>query len=720
MKKLLLLFALSIVSLQFFSCSTDYDGPDPVNQKPIINVYDTSDITSSKKTKIQWYGNDVDGTKLTYYYTVTTDTTLDISTVLTALPLDGLDDDEKLNWTSTDKTYAYISMPYGAYHSDKVFLNDTTYTMTGADSVEVSVPFKAVYSRFFVFGVDEKGSQTEMNTKVFQRTNRVPKHPMVFSSKLGLNGFDKYWMTVGPDSAQMVLPAATAFWKPFDFKWMGEDPDGTDVDLEFRWELWERRRANEVDTYLAKIDSSAGWSVNNLSKSFDNEIYDHNRQGQYTFKVFVRDDAFEESVNEATINFEVFAPEFNKGILFIDDTDPLLYPPSSNLIMGNPNGTNTSAFYKDLLDYAGFSPDSLVAGTADSLKGYVIKRFMKGTELVGYDTTWVDDDFDPTTPDVIDVIEPIYRGVYDPSMREIVKYRLVIIASDDRSNKNGVDFAGEPPYTGYNTYLSSYLDVGGNLFMLGNSTLMGKLYSSPDQLPINNYYAPYRQIFDSYAPVVATISNGTKDFFNKYFGIYSMTFPEQKTYLTITTATGLPSASQLCADKGVQADNYDFIGASLYEHITDANLKPLKIDSARVNDAWWNKPLNATVSQKLALKDNGTVFTGVPTFEAYKGEVVYRYKSIYDLPVDPTNDSLVVDGDMTHSLWWKDPFYHTQGEVTRRTGSVATRYISESDVFRTAFFGIPTYFLDNSDNQVSDMFKTMIEWFDIENDGGSK
>ena len=67
MKKLLVLFAISIVSLQFFSCSTDYDGKDPVNQDPIINIYDTSDITSSKKTKIQWYGNDIDGTKLNYY-----------------------------------------------------------------------------------------------------------------------------------------------------------------------------------------------------------------------------------------------------------------------------------------------------------------------------------------------------------------------------------------------------------------------------------------------------------------------------------------------------------------------------------------------------------------------------------------------------------------------------------------------------------------------------
>ena len=74
--------------------------------------------------------------------------------------------------------------------------------------------------------------------------------------------------------------------------------------------------------------------------------------------------------------------------------------------------------------------------------------------------------------------EVITRGVYDPSIRDLTRYKLVVIASDDRSNIRGVDFAGEPPYTGYNQYLSQYLDVKGNVFILGNSVLMGKIYAS--------------------------------------------------------------------------------------------------------------------------------------------------------------------------------------------------------------------------------------------------
>jgi len=706
MKKLLVIFALFIVSLQFFSCSTDYDGKDPANEGPIINIYDTSDITSSKKTKIQWYGNDIDGTKIKYYYTVTTDTTLNASTVLTALPLNGLDSDGRPNWTQTENTYAYISMPYGPYHSATVFMEDTTFTETGVDSVTINVPFKAVYSKFFVFGVDEKDNRTEMTQKIFRRTNRKPKHPMIFSSKLVVNGFDQYWMTIGPDSAQMVLREATSFWKPFDFKWMGEDPDGTDVDLEFKWELYERGTSIGDSIVIA----SSGWSINNLSKSFDDEIFDNDPQGKYSFRVHVRDDAFEESDNYATVNFEVFAPKFDKGILLIDDTEGSLYPPPGLLYMGNPDGTAVTSFYESLLRYAGYKPET---EATDSLMMYRIKKFKKGTEFVGWNYFEVDDDSDPSTPDVLDSTA-IYRGVYDPSIRELTKYRLVIIASDDRANLTGVDFAGTPPYTGYNLYLSNYLDVGGNVFMLGNSALMGKLYASPDQMPINKYSEPFRQIFDSNAPVVSTISTGTKEFFNKYFGIYSMIFPEQKTYFT-------EGGAQICSDHYL-ADNYDFIGAGVYEHITDSNIKPLRIDSAKVNQAWFDRPVTTRV-QKLALKDNGSVFTGVPTFEAYKGEVVYKYQSIYDLAHDDSLSYEINNTDtvLTHYLWCKNKLTGAiYSPVTKRSGSIATRYVAEGDVFRTAFFALPTYFLDNSSNQVSDMFKTMIEWFDLNNEGGAK
>lgn len=723
MKKILLLFVMSVLSLQFFSCETDYDGDKPVNQTPDINILETSDgnltdITSSKKTKVQWYSNDPDGAKTIYYYVVTTDTSLvseqgleGKTYVLDALPADGENEEGRKYWSSTDKTYAFVSMPYGPYNSDVVYLIDTTFTGSDGNGDGIETNFKAVWSKFFVYGVDENGATTQIHSKIFRRTNRIPKHPMVFSNKLGLNGFDKYWMTVGTDSAQMVLPSQTAFWQPYDFKWMGEDPDGPDVELEFKWELWER-----TDDGLVKVVESNGWSVNYLSKSFSREIFEHNKQGKYRLIVRVRDDAFEESINPATINFEVFAPEFDKGVLLIDDNDPTMYPPPSNITMGNPDAAEVRDFYVSLLEDAGFEP---AENASDPMKGYTISTFSSAIDTTGYEYVY---DIDPTTGDTLDVTEvPIERAYYSPDVRELTRYNLVIIASDDRSNARGVDFAGQPPFTGYNQYLSSLLDVGGNLFILGPSVLMGKLYTSPDQIPINAYKEPFRQVFDPNAQVVANISDGTKNFFNKYFGIYSMIFPEQKTYFFDN------SSGQLCADHYL-TDNYDFVGTDVYSHVTDDNFKPLKIDSARVSKAWWDKSIGTRI-QRLALKDGGTVFTGVPTFEAYKGEVIYKYRSIYDIQPQDENYSYEINGTDTlkHYLWnWNyvtGEIHQEDGNpvpVLRRSGSVATRFISEGSIFKTAFFGVPTYFLDNSENQVNDMFRTMIEWFDIENNGGSK
>lgn len=724
MKKILMMIPVIAVSLQFFSCSTDYEGTKPENQVPVINIYDTNDITSSKTTKIQWYGNDSDGMKMKYYYTVTTDTTLSADGVKTALPVGGLDEDGNPNWSVTENTYAWISMPYGPYHSETVFLDSALYDPATYPLITDSITFKAVWSKFFVYGVDEAGEETETQWKYFKRTNRIPKHPMVYSTKLGLNGFDKYWMTVGPDSAQMVLPAQTPFWKNFDFKWMGEDPDGTDVELEFMWELWERERISEVDNYISLAASSGGWSVNNLSAAFDDEIFNHNKQGKYAFIVRVRDDAKEESVNPATINFEVFAPEFDKGILLIDDTDPALYippevAPTDIKIMGNPNPVAVRSFYEELLADAGFEPDSIAS---EPLNGYKIKRFQKGTEFVGYDYIWGDDDGNPATPEVIVDSTAVYRGVYDPNIRELSQYRLVIIASDDRGNINGVDFAGEPPYTGYNSLLSSYLDVGGKVFMLGSSALMGKQYTSPNQLPVHQYMEPYRYVFDNYAAVGQGISGSTEGFFSAYFGIYSMTFPEQKT----AYVENVPNPALQNADYKY-SDNHDFIGTTIYEHISDSEgFKELEIDSVKVNDTFFDRG-KGVMTYKYALKDNGTVFTGVPTFESFKGEVVYRYKSIYDLPKTDYNSDLAFEYNETtgdtlfHSLLWRDVETDETGPVLRRSGSVATRYIAEGENgYKTAFFAVPTFYLDNSENQVSDMFKAMIDWFDINNDGGTK
>ncbi len=714
MKKIILLLAFVSASLQFFSCSTDYSGSEPENMVPIINIYDTSDITSSKKTKVQWYGNDADGTKMTYYYSVTTDTTLTKDDVLTAMPLGGVSTDGRDFWTSTDKTYAYVSMPYGAYpdSTTNVFWIDTVYT---DPTIVEPILFKAVFSKFFVIGKDENGAYTDMTEKLFRRTNRIPKHPMVFSSKLGVNGYDKYWMTVGPDSAQMILPETTSFWKPIDFKWMGEDPDGTDVDLEFRWELWERN-TSIGDSLVMK---TASWSMVNLSANFDDEIYNNDKQGKYSFRVFVRDDAFEESDNHATVNFEVYAPKMDKGILFINDTDPILSTnPSYLYFQGNPDGQAATDFYKQLLEDVGFTETD-----TDPFKRVAFEKF-----TVQYDTAWT-----YTTnvvgEDTIVTVDSTITNFYSPNIRKLSEYRLVVIASDDRNNERGVDFNGNADNLGYSDYLARYLDVGGKVFLVGSSVMM-KNY--PYNMEASDYIAPVRQVFDPYAPTMTQVSNLTKTFFRDYFGIYSMTFPETKTWFCQALWNlGSNGQAQTPVDYYFQ-DNYDFIGVTPYEHISDPKITAMGIDSTKVNDCWVNYyqqlgPFNVLMT--MSLKENGSVLTGIPTMEAFKGETVYKYKSIYDLPKTTEDPDIVYDtdenGTTNHSLKYIDPLLtdgDNSGYITRRSGSIATRYISEGDIYRTAFFSFPLYFMDNRDKDsdgvgdMTGMFNSMIDWFDLEID----
>jgi len=164
--------------------------------------------------------------------------------------------------------------------------------------------------------------------------------------------------------------------------------------------------------------------------------------------------------------------------MLLDDNDPALYPPpeTNYMIMGNPDPVQALNEYEQFLNYSGYYPEGIAS---DSLSLYRIKKFEKGVQFICWDYTWEDDDGDPATPDVIVDSTAVYRAVYNPKLEELVKYRLIIIVSDDRSSTNGIDFTGEPPYIGYNNVLSQYLDVGGKIFILGTLRPHGKNLFQP-------------------------------------------------------------------------------------------------------------------------------------------------------------------------------------------------------------------------------------------------
>lgn len=669
MKKIMLVFIVLLTSMLFFSCSTDYEGPAPENTQPKLMIYDTSDIISNKETRVQWYGNDQDGTSMTYFYGMTTDTFM-TNTEAKAIFTDSL------WWDETSDSYVDISMPFALKNAEVMYVDTTTYM----DSTLVEpVQREIVYSKFFLYGVDDKGGETEVVSKIFGRTNRVPKHPMVNSVKLDVNGFDQYWFTIGSDSAVMVLQQETAFWKPVDFRWMGEDPDGPEVDLEFKWELWsiEPDIVNGGFTDIELLDQSNGWSISFLSAEFDatlfNSIPAGQADGKFSFRVWVRDDALEQSENHATVNFEVFAPKLDRGILYVDDTDDAKFNSTDYLqFTGNPDGAEVKAMYEQFLQNAGYGADA-----ADPLMDY----------------------------DVIDFAQVPSDQLYQPTLKTLSKYRLVILATEDRSVSTGIDFAR------YKKQLIDYMNIGGKIFVIGHSgILLHDLY-------INKYEDPVRDVFDN----AAYLNRDMCTFFYNYFGIYSYSTGESKTFFSQML---FDMSHPLLPKDYYLKDNYDFIGVTKYDHISDTGIGALKVDSMQVNKFWKDYPGPGGSVFEFALKENGTVLTGMPVFEAYKGEIVLKYKSVYDLPKTDYNPELTYEIGTTdtifHDLKWRNPAVgateNLSGDLYRKSGAIACRYISADDVYRTAYIGFPLVFMDNSNDEVSDLFSAMIDWFALEND----
>ncbi|MDY0016401.1 MAG: hypothetical protein RBS89_01045 [Candidatus Delongbacteria bacterium] len=674
----LLLFVLII------SCTTDYDGPAP-EEEITIGFASSDTILTNTAVTVDWGGMIGDTNDLFFFYCISTDTSV---TAITAH--DSLSGDK---WTMVKGTSASLYFPAVPLNSEEIFYKDTV--------VQDTVTVNAVWSKLFLYAENEVGIKTPVVQRFFLRYNAAPGLTKLSSNLLKLvnERGGSYLTTTDVDA--LILPSSHPKHQPIDFSWTAADPDH-DPSLMYKWELYEV--TGDGDILVQSVD----W-VTKTGVFINDEIYDHKPEARYRFDVQVRDDALEVSDKKFSLGFLTYEPTFDKGILFIDDTDPELYfppdtAPTDIRIMGNPNPVQATAHYDEILRYAGYLPEG---EATDSLSLYRITKFEKGGQFVYWDYIWFDEDGDPSTPDIIVDSVGAYIGVYKPRLRELLQYRLVVMASDDRSNYRGVDFSGTPPYSGYAELLSDHLDLGGKQFILGPSVLMGKIYTTPAQLPVHEYKDPFTYVFDGETVSGQGTNGNTEEFFRDYFGISDMTFPEQKT----AYVEDVPHPVLQFADYKY-SDNHDFIGSDPI----NAGFSELKIDSVRVNDAFFNRK-KTVMTYRYALKDNGTVFTGVPSFSISKGEEIFRYRSLYDLPVSDYNDSLAfeISGTDTifHKLYWEDVETGETGPVLHRSGTLASRYAEENGQFKTAFFGIPSFFMDNSADQVSDMFKAMVDWFDL-------
>jgi hypothetical protein len=678
--------------LLIISCSTDYEGSAPENASPSISISDAGMNVVSSFTRVGWFGIVGNETDMTYHYCVTTDTSITAQTALSSLSAE--------RWISTKKLYADISFPMAAFNSDKMNYIDSVYT--APDSTVIKL--RAGLSKIFVYAENSAGTRSPVAGKLFMRMNKKPVIKKLESEVLEFLSVESVKVI---EDSRIILPESNPNSIPLDFSWWGTDED-INAKLEFKWVLWENEGSDSV-----LVDQS-GWGDFCKAELCD-EIFYNDPEGNYTFTVFVRDDALDPGETGFSVKFSVFTPSFDKGILFINDTDPSLHTSTlSKYYEGNPDGALVTEFYRSLLNTAGYSETS-----GDLLKKYKMTEFSVQTEIVSFDTTFALIGNDT----IITSIDTLTACSYTPSIQELIQYRLLVIASDDRSNEKGVDYNATTENPGYIKFLSQYINAGGKIFIAGHCGLMRK---QPYILEINDYKAPSRVIFDASSSTLTSLSDITKSFFHDYFGIYAMTFPETKTWFSQSVWNiGVQGQNVTPADYYLQ-DNYDFIGVTLYDHIADADIKELKIDSAKVNDCWTNYSTNLgpfNVLMTFQLKDNGSVLTGIPVIEAFKGEGVYKYRSVYDLPRDQGRENVVFEyagtDTLYHSLKYTDPVLtdgDNSGFITGKTGATATRYIADGDKYRTAFFAFPLYFMANTDGEVNNMFKAMIDWFDLSKD----
>jgi hypothetical protein len=672
-------FTAAIVVL-IMSCSTDYDGTSPDSENPKIGFGSDDTLLTRYPVVVDWSAEIGGETELDYYYCVTTDTSVTSSSARTFIASD--------KWVKTKEKQALISFPAAPFNNDSIIFKDST---------------GSVFSKMFLYARNSAGTLSPVISKLFLRSNNRPSFVRLTSDYFSLSSSMSYsYGDIYEPDKKVIMPAGDQRRSYIDLSWIATDPDSL-YSLEYKCDIYEKDSGKNDPVW------TTGWSSKDNVMIGDG-VFSQRPYGWYRFVVKVRDDALQEAERSFVLFFEVFTPSFDKGILLIDDTDPELTSLSTSVYMGNPDGTDVRNFYEEILENAGYKPEGQAT---DSLHLYRISRFIAETDTVAYDYLFVDDDGDPSTPEIADSIM-INIGLYRPDIEELCGYRLVIIMSDDRSNLDGVNFNANHPYTAYSTILSRYLDTGGKVFIAGPSVLMGKYYSSPYQLPVSEYKAPYRYLFDGSVESGQFLGANSENFFNRYFGISAMTFPEQKTYYTEITGT---NTMQYSADHYL-ADNYDFIGVEKYTMVTDPSFKNAGMDTVRVNDAWFSVAGTGGRIRSHALKDNGTVFTGIPSFRTSAGENIYKYKSIYDLPRITGNDSLSIDENgQTHYLWNMNKVTgEVHSPVLQRSGTVAARYAHESGIYKTAFFGFPLYFMDNSSNQMTDMFKAMIDWFDLSTD----
>jgi len=540
-------------------------------------------------------------------------------------------------------------------YADIAFPYDGDSTRSFLNPVD-STYIKYVLSRVYLYAVDEDGNKTSVISREFWRTNTKPSRPRVECPAFLWDAAHLPPVTafVFADYQATILPrvflqAQTSFWNPVVFRWSSEDEDSDISDKVILEYKWELRKIT-----FNGVMTEAQLTDSSFVQALPSELVMNSGDWDNGLtSVSLDDEVF--NAGEGYFKFTVrVKDDGNEGsaspcVSVFEAFRPVF---NKGILL-----YNTTSLIED-----GMTPQSTITGNPDK---EAVKLFYKNMMTAcGYSET---------STDPLKQYE-YYDAAAVPNLKKLSQYRLVISVDDDRLNKAST-FNDDKEYY-FGAQIREYLNMGGKIMVSG----WNRFYDAG-----GTEYNP---------PVKYT---ALKSLVKDYFGLAA-----------VTTGEGYQ------AKKGNYFKDYDFIGLNVFDHVQDS-LKSMTVDSTIINDYW----VKATTANYYKIKGNGIFLPSVTTIKAQNGEIIFGYKSLYNDPVLSQNSDLNTAGgwlngteDLTtlHPVLDRNDFDGLQSGVN---SAVATRYIPVTDNFRSAYIGLPLFFMNNSNGDVYFNMKKMVKWFDL-------
>jgi hypothetical protein len=629
-------------------------GEVNTNQPPtvrFVNVPVDSDSFNYAPI-VYWIGDDPDG--FVEYYSYIDDTT----TAARQDPVSFIQNVDPSRWVDTVATQA------------------TIYLLTEeGDTTEHT---------FFIRATDDDGAHSVFNPsqhiRTYYRTNLAPNTPRI---KWEQWPDDSFSTDNTIRDTLFCIDTTTTNWGGIGFVWKANDPDDRELNiipLQFNYIL--------VD---ADSNLIPRWSLPpNEFRDTKNLTIFGLPTGWYTLYVWSRDDGYTLSHEPGHISFYVISPAFR---------DPaqmrhiLMYDETANTGLGNWPGDSVNAFYQDLLNSV--PQEQLVPGA---------RYVMDGLDVMFWDNS----------------------NLNNPLPYDLVHYfKLIIMYDEDKTDASGntaaIDYR--------NKILSDYMDVGGNVWIIGRRMLVGTFACAQgtliqSQLPsfLVNYFGLSGGTAANWPwPSITSI---------EFIGAFpaSQDFPLLTVDTTRLAPPPFPQQIHAISDvdglarrvpTGFSFSNYTFT-TYYYNSIAAGSQDTVLNENSTVLTSGTDWPEPTTTSCFIRTLNGGLieVYRVENVTKGVEGEVVRIYQNTEALhpgvnivevsyPVgEPWEATDVLSVDYRYNPYSASEFHLQPVGIFKMALDYQGNFL-----YRSAINSFPFYPLDNSQNQVRDLFTIMLNLF---------